>query len=42
MAIAERRLAAEFNRDGHDIVDHWTYVICSDGDLQEGIASEAA
>ena len=42
MAIAERRLAAEFNRDGHRIVDHWTYGICSDGDLQEGIASEAA
>jgi len=42
MAIAERRLAAEFNRAGHDIVDHWTYVIASDGDLQEGIASEAA
>ena len=42
MAIAERRLAAEFNRDGHPIVDHWTYTICSDGDLQEGIASEAA
>jgi transketolase len=42
MAIAERRLAAEFNRDGHELVDHWTYVIASDGDLQEGIASEAA
>ena len=42
MAIAERRLAAEFNREGHRIVDHWTYGICSDGDLQEGIASEAA
>ena len=42
MAIAERRLAAEFNRPGHTIVDHWTYVIASDGDLQEGIASEAA
>jgi transketolase len=42
MAIAERRLAAEFNRPGHDIVDHWTYTVCSDGDLQEGIASEAA
>ena len=41
MAIAERRLAAEFNRAGHDLVDHWTYVIASDGDLQEGIASEA-
>jgi transketolase len=42
MAIAERRLAAEFNRDGHSIVDHRTFVIASDGDLQEGIASEAA
>jgi transketolase len=42
MAIAERRLGSEFNRDGHEIVDHWTYVIASDGDLQEGIASEAA
>jgi transketolase, bacterial and yeast len=41
MAIAERRLAAEFNRPGHTIVDHRTYVIASDGDLQEGIASEA-
>ena len=41
MAIAERRLAAEFNRPGHDIVDHRTYVICRDGDLQEGVASEA-
>ena len=42
MAIAERRLAAEFNRDGHEIVDHRTFVIASDGDLQEGIASEAS
>ncbi len=42
MAIAERRLGAEFNRPGHPIVDHRTFVICSDGDLQEGIASEAA
>jgi transketolase len=42
MAIAERRLGAEFNRPGHTIVDHRTFVICSDGDLQEGIASEAA
>ena len=41
MAIAERRLAFEFNRPGHDIIDHRTYVICSDGDLQEGVASEA-
>jgi transketolase len=42
LAIAERRLAAEVNRPGHTIVDHWTYVIASDGDLQEGIASEAS
>jgi transketolase len=42
VAIAERRLGYEFNRDGHEIVDHWTYAIASDGDLQEGIASEAA
>ncbi len=42
MAIAERRLAYEFNRPGHDIVDHWIYGICSDGDLQEGISAEAA
>ncbi|MFL5685561.1 MAG: transketolase [Chloroflexota bacterium] len=42
MAIAERRLGYEFNREGHQIVDHWTYAIASDGDLQEGIASEAA
>jgi transketolase len=42
MAIAERRLAQEFNRPGHEIVDHWTYALASDGDLQEGIASEAA
>ena len=42
MAIAERRLAHEFNRPGHELIDHWTYGICSDGDLQEGVASEAA
>ena len=42
MAIAERRLAAEFNQPGHAIVDHRTYAIASDGDLQEGIASEAS
>ena len=42
MAIAERRLAAEFNRPGHDVIDHRTYGICSDGDLQEGISAEAA
>src|SRR5881227_3716519 len=41
LALAERMLAARFNRPGHEIVDHHTYFICSDGDLQEGIASEA-
>jgi transketolase len=42
MAIAERRLAAEFNREGHEVIDHHTYVICSDGDLQEGVSAEAS
>ncbi len=42
MAIAERSLAARFNRDQHRLVDHHTYVIASDGDLMEGVASEAA
>lgn len=42
MAIAEAHLAAEFNRPGHKIVDHYTYAIVTDGDLMEGVASEAA
>jgi transketolase len=42
MAIAEAHLAARFNRPGHDIVDHRTYVIASDGDLMEGVGAEAA
>ena len=42
MAIAEARLAGEFNQANHEIIDHWTYALCSDGDLQEGVASEAA
>jgi transketolase len=42
MAIAEQRLAEEFNRPGHTLIDHNIYAICSDGDIQEGIASEAA
>ena len=42
MAIAEAHLAARYNRPGHEIVDHHTYAIVSDGDLMEGVASEAA
>jgi transketolase len=42
MAIAEAHLAALFNRPGFDVVDHYTYGICSDGDLMEGASHEAA
>jgi transketolase len=42
MAMAERFLAARFNRPGYGIVNHYTYAIVSDGDLMEGVASEAA
>jgi len=42
MAMAERFLAARYNRTGHDVVDHYTYSIVGDGDLMEGVASEAA
>ncbi len=42
MAIAERKLAALYNRPGHNIVDHHTYAMLSDGDLMEGVSSEAA
>jgi transketolase len=42
MALAERMLAARFDRPGHAVVDHRTWVIASDGDLMEGVASEAA
>ena len=42
MAIAQQRLATEFNRPGHELIDHYVYAICSDGDLQEGITAEAA
>ncbi|HFR3342604.1 TPA: transketolase [Streptococcus suis] len=41
-AQAERFLAAKYNRDGFPIFDHYTYVICGDGDLMEGVSSEAA
>lgn len=42
IAIAEAWLAARYNRPGHEIVDHYTYAICGDGDLMEGISQEAA
>jgi transketolase len=42
MAIAERHLAARFNRGARKIVDHFTYGFCGDGDLMEGVSSEAA
>ncbi len=41
MAIAEARLAAEFNKEGYPIVDHYTYALCGEGDLMEGIGYEA-
>lgn len=42
MAIAQAWMAARYNRDGHEIVDHYTYVLVSDGDMMEGICAEAA
>jgi transketolase len=42
MALAERMLATRFNREGHEVVDHHTFVIASDGDLEEGISGEAS
>ena len=42
LAIAEAWLAARYNRPGHKIVDHYTYAICGDGDLMEGVSYEAA
>jgi transketolase len=41
LALGERMLAARFNRPAHEIVDHRTYAVVSDGDLEEGVASEA-
>jgi len=42
LALAEHKLAAEFNREGHTVVDHYTYVLASDGDLMEGVSGEAS
>ena len=42
MALAERYLAAKYNKEGYELFDHYTYVICGDGDIMEGVASEAA
>ena len=42
LALAERMLAARFNRDGHNVVDHHIFTIASDGDIQEGVTSEAS
>ncbi|GLB59242.1 transketolase [Cytobacillus sp. NCCP-133] len=42
MAMAERHLAATYNKDNFNVVDHYTYSICGDGDLMEGVSAEAA
>ena len=42
MAMAERHLAAMYNREGYNLIDHYTYAICGDGDLMEGVSAEAA
>ena len=42
MAIGEEHLAARYNREGHNVIDHHTWALVSDGDLMEGVASEAA
>ncbi|MGV2620897.1 UNVERIFIED_CONTAM: transketolase [Halobacillus marinus] len=42
LALAERHLAETYNRDGYPVVDHYTYTICGDGDLMEGVSYEAA
>jgi len=42
MAMTERFLAATYNRPGHDIISHYTYALCGDGDLMEGVSQEAA
>lgn len=42
MAMAEAHLSNKYNRDNYDIIHHWTFALCGDGDLMEGVASEAA
>ena len=42
MAMAEKFLATKFNKENYDIIDHYTYVLCGDGDMQEGVTYEAA
>ena len=42
MALAERYLASKYNKEGYNLFDHYTYVICGDGDIMEGVASEAS
>ena len=42
MAMAERHLAATYNKENYQVVDHYTYSICGDGDLMEGVSAEAA
>ena len=42
MAMAEAHLAGTYNQGGHEIVNHYTYTICGDGDLMEGVSAEAA
>lgn len=42
MALAEAQLGATYNKEGHDLINHFTYSICGDGDLMEGISHEAA
>ena len=42
MALAERYLAAKYNKEGYELFGHYTYVICGDGDIMEGVASEAS
>lgn len=42
MAMAERHMAAVYNKDSYNVIDHYTYSICGDGDLMEGVSAEAA